>query len=158
MPRSVLTPVLTDPGPPSIGLRPTARPNEKTAVVYALLDEAGAPVYVGNSENLVKRLKAHRRQVWWHDVRAVTWQSCTPGPGRFRDERSAIATLGPRHNVNCNLAEGYAADFLEAVRRRVARRERVQCPPWPGRPLDEWMLAVGERRPLCGAYPYQVLR
>lgn len=39
--------------------------------LYACFNDAGAPIYIGQSGNVPERLKAHRRKKWWKFVSEV---------------------------------------------------------------------------------------
>ncbi|MBI4935845.1 MAG: hypothetical protein HY828_18340 [Actinobacteria bacterium] len=80
-----------------------ARPDTKTAVIYAVLDAFGTAIYIGQSVQLHHRLCGHRRSSWWPEAAFVTWVPVRYGPrGRHLNdhETEAISSVAPRYNRN----------------------------------------------------------
>jgi hypothetical protein len=77
-----------------------ARIDDTTPVVYALLDEHERPLYIGGTTSLERRTIEHRSsQVWWPEVRYVTWQE-TRVDDLFAIERMVTTWICPPHNRN----------------------------------------------------------
>lgn len=78
--------------------------------VYTLSDEAGAPVYVGRSANVAKRIAQHHRSIehhkpherpstWLLDVRSVSMTGPHNWDRACQVEKDTIARLDPRANI-----------------------------------------------------------
>lgn len=77
-------------------------------VVYRLLDEDGNLLYIGKSNNLLRRMQQHAKtQPWWSEVKKadVTLYPCRCAAEDA--ERRAIRTERPRHNKTHNWERGY---------------------------------------------------
>ncbi len=115
-------------------------------VVYALLDEAGAVLYVGSSNRLASRLATHRRQREnWADVRYVTWIRTTYG-SRFVAEMTAIRSLAPPWNVTGRVQQNLVEVFAQRRRERLARAAEFPDVRSLRRPDDRWIEAIATGR------------
>lgn len=73
--------------------------SERTAV-YQLLDEAGAPLYVGMSSNFPKRLLAHSQSKPWYDrVRSIVLTYLPTRTDAAQEETRLIQSLRPPFNT-----------------------------------------------------------
>jgi excinuclease UvrABC nuclease subunit len=117
----------------------TASAEPAGIVVYRLLDHAGDLLYVGQTGDLLRRLRAHRREKeWWSEVRDVQTTPAESKDAAVEAERVAIQTEGPRYNLQ--LLPGY---------RMVVKSFRVPEPAWAA------VVARAERE---GLNPTEVVR
>lgn len=76
------------------------KPYEGT-VVYRLYDKDRHLIYVGSSNNYVKRIRSHLMlQTWWHEIYYYDI-ICVKESERFYLERFHINQLDPEYNVMC---------------------------------------------------------
>lgn len=90
-------------GRPLVTPMPRPRPQRGSEVryqVYRLWDASGGLLYVGQTIEGTKRLRAHEKEKpWWGDVASVTWQNCATKEEMDEVELRAIREENPRHNV-----------------------------------------------------------
>ena len=106
--------------------------------VYRCFDGSGGLLYVGMTNNLVRRIRTHQRSQWIWDVEALTAETYPDRTTAAAAERLAIRTENPRWNVKQSLAERSA--LLEHWQIEATRYK----PEWPCHSEDEW-LALGQR-------------
>ena len=72
-------------------------------MVYQLLDREGAPLYIGQTQHLERRLKEHEATKPWFGEVASIWFEYANHRGSYRHgvydlERKRIEQLSPRYN------------------------------------------------------------
>jgi predicted GIY-YIG superfamily endonuclease len=65
---------------------------------YVLVDEDNAPLYVGASQDVAKRVQSHRRSPWWDHVADVWTANSDDMAAAFQRERHLIHALRPKFN------------------------------------------------------------
>lgn len=114
----------------------------RPTLLYRLMDDSGALLYVGVTSSLRVRLRSHRStQPWWADVVTAVVETYEDRSEALAAERSAIASEGPRFNQQEGegpdrpsglgppvpvgpAVAGPLSDVLDAIepdRRRIAR-------------------------------------
>lgn len=72
--------------------------------VYVVLDAVEEVLYIGRTQDLINRLRAHRRAApWWKFTRKIEFTPCADAVGSRQLEKSMIATFHPDANVNDRL-------------------------------------------------------
>lgn len=76
-------------------------PGELALVVnYFVYGTRGVLLYIGQTNNLRRRLREHRRLApWWPDALQVLYVGATSREVAVRSERNLIAELNPLHNI-----------------------------------------------------------
>lgn len=70
--------------------------------VYILRDVAGCDLYVGSTNDIIRRLGEHSRtKSWWRDVSTVEQLGYDTRERALEVERAMIRTLNPEHNAQC---------------------------------------------------------
>lgn len=93
--------------------------------VYALFDEGGKVLYIGESGGIRTRFRQHRRQKkWWKDVTEARYASSQDTDERLTLETVLILRHRPRHNRAVKLglaADGtvFALNFLRGSKGRA---------------------------------------
>lgn len=68
----------------------------RTPVVYAVLDEGGEVIYVGQTSNLWQRMKTHNLP--FRDDYTVYWKEIKSTDRRLKVERQGVDRLKPKWN------------------------------------------------------------
>lgn len=69
--------------------------------VYICYDKRGEAVYIGRTQNLAVRLRAHRHSsAWWPQSQTVEWVPCDGAVEARLTEREYIETFTPVGNIN----------------------------------------------------------
>lgn len=107
--------------------------SESPCSVYRLFDNGGRLLYVGISDDAVRRLREHTKKPWWGSVASVTWQVLDSRDEALKAELTAIRSERPVHNIVGRIAEigqslppvqqreTQAATTVEVGRRDLAR-------------------------------------
>lgn len=74
-------------------------PGKDTPLVYIFRDAEGAPLYIGRTDNLHLRVRAHRDTAWFAEVAALDWEVCASRAESVQREREYIARHTPPYNV-----------------------------------------------------------
>ena len=109
--------------------------------VYTIHDPCGRPVYVGCTNDPVRRLEEHRRSAWGADAHKMTYRRYGTKREALSAESALIDELAPEHNVArpdpsssgmaavsdrvCSCPErccGDGCEDMSAVGRRVSER------------------------------------
>ena len=78
-------------------------------ILYRWFDAAGALLYVGISDSLASRTKAHARGSEWYPKAArSTLESFETREAAMAAEKKAIKTEGPQYNLACKPYTGPA--------------------------------------------------
>ncbi|WP_089305220.1 GIY-YIG nuclease family protein [Geodermatophilus pulveris] len=101
-PEEVLQPIDAATGAPPVTLTHDPKivgpADVKGHVLYRHLAEDGSLLYVGVTEDIKKRLKAHRRASWWTDVAEVHIEPMASRADALRAELEFILSEHPAHN------------------------------------------------------------
>lgn len=111
-------------------LTPEFEFDDNATVLYRFYDREGNLLYVGITNDLAKRMRAHRgHSRWWPQAtrRAMTWYG-TRGAAECA-EGLAILSEKPRHNVMKRPARDLAGG---AKQQYVRRAHRLMSAPLPG--------------------------
>lgn len=125
--------------------------------VYRFDDVDGAPLYVGCTQDVTKRLAHHRReQPWWGDVASISVEIHPNLEAGRAAEAATIARLRPKHNVFH--AENHVLEFGQEFFDRWSAGETLASigaeRGWSKQYVDQiikagtpgWLIALAKRR------------
>ena len=110
--------------------------------VYRLLDAEGALLYVGSTNNVGSRLRAHAAdKAWWPQVSTVEVDHFDTMQKALKAEAKAIRSERPRHNI--------ALQMSASERAWIDRRKA--CDSEPIRPRPRRLISVDPERDRAAA-------
>lgn len=89
------------------------------STIYVLEDSAGAALYVGCSEDALRRLRDHSKKEWWSQVAHVHFENLADRDLALTREAALIQLRAPRYNGNRGMVR-----TLDEVRAAKACRIR----------------------------------